>query len=156
MAIDLPAPRADRRMLLTSGLAWFASAVAARAEDAALTREKLDALIRKTLAEPGTTPLTHARILGFSEETLTTRSIAIGDADAGYKHGFMVVIPHQDDGIVLFDASNNPPFFTVHRTGEHLKRLASARNRNGALSEWSGKEADDDFAAEKAFWSAYV
>ncbi len=154
MAIDLPALRADRRMLLTSALAWFASVVAARAEDAALTREKLDALVRKTLAEPDTTPLSRSRILGFSEEKLTTRSIEVGDDS--HKHGFMVVIPHQNDGIIFFEGSGKPLFFAVHRTGEHLNRVASVRNKDGALTEWSGPEAEEHFAREKAFWAGQV
>jgi len=151
MIFHLPALRADRRALLASGFAWLASSVAARAEDATLTGEKLDALVRKTLAEPDTTPLSRARILGFSEEKLTTRSIEVGDES--HKHGFMVVIPHHDDGIVFFEGSSKPLFFAVHRTGEHLRRVASVRNRDGALSEWSGPEAEEHFASQKAFWA---
>jgi hypothetical protein len=154
MTIHLPALRADRRTLLTSGLAWLASAVAAHAQDAALTREKLDALIQKTLAEPDTTPLSRARILGFREEKLTTRSIEVGDDS--HKHGFMVVIPRVDDGIVLFEGSSKPLFFAVHRTGQNLNRIASVRNQDGALTEWSGAEADAHFASQKAFWAGQV
>ena len=55
--MHLPAARTDRRQFVASGLAFFLSGLAAHAQDGGLTREKLDSLIQKTLAEPDTTPI---------------------------------------------------------------------------------------------------
>ncbi len=152
MTIHLPALRANRRAFVASGLAWFMSSVTARAQDGALTPDRLGALIQKTLAEPDTTPLSRPAILGFVESKLTTKSIQRGDAKS--KHGFMVVIPHHEDGLVFFEGKDEDPFFfALHRTGEHLNRVTSAINRNGDLANWSGKEADDNFASQKAYWA---
>jgi hypothetical protein len=152
MNIRWRAPRADRRAFVASGLAWFVSAVAARAQEAALTPDKLGTLIQKTLAEPDTAPLSRPAVLRFAEPKLATKSILRGDA--ANKHGFMVVVPRHDDGLIFFVGKDeNPFFFAIHRTGEHLNRVASAVNRNGDLSGWSGQEADDNFASQKAFWA---
>ncbi len=152
MTIHLPAVRADRRAFVASGLAFFLSGLAAHAQDAVLTREKLDALIEKTLAEPDTTPIARPAILGFLEPKLATKSIERGDT--AHKHGFMVVIPRREDGLILFEGKDADPFFfAMHRTGEHLNRVASAINRNGELSNWSGREAEENFASQKAFWA---
>jgi len=153
MNIQLPTLRADRRTLLAGGLAWFMSAVAARAQDGALKPDKLAALIQQVIAQPDTTPLSRPAILGFAEPRLTTKSIQRGPT--GNKHGFMVIIPRHEDGLIFFDGKDeNPFFFAMHRTGEHLNRVASAVNRNGDLANWSGQEADDNFAGQKAFWAS--
>ena len=147
-----PAIDPDRRTFVASALAFFLSGVAAQAQDAGLTREKLDALIEKTLAEPDTTPIARPAILGFLEPKLTTKSIERGEP--AHKHGFMVVIPRHEDGLIFFEGKDADPFFfAMHRTGDHLNRVASAINRNGELANWSGKEADDNFASQKAFWA---
>ena len=153
MAIDLPVRQADRRAFVASGLAFFLSSVAAHAQDAGLTRDKLNALIEKTLAEPDTTPIARPAILGFLEPKLTTKSIERGDP--AHKHGFMVVIPRHEDGLIFFEGKDADPFFfAMHRTGEHLNRVASAVNRNGELSNWSGPEAEANFADQKVFWAS--
>ena len=127
MAIRLPAPQANRRAFVASGLAFFLSGLAAHAQDAGLTHEKLDALI-------------------------TTKSIERGEP--AHKHGFMVVIPRHEDGLIFYEGKDADPFFfAMHRTGEHLNRVASAINRNGDLSNWSGPEAETNFADQKTFWA---
>jgi hypothetical protein len=152
MPIHLPARQANRRAFVASGLAFFLSGVAAYAQDAGLTREKLDALIEQTLGEPGTTPIARPAILGFLEQKLTTKSIERGEP--AHKHGFMVVIPRHEDGLIFFEGKDaDPVFFAMHRTGEHLNRVASALNRNGDLSNWSGPEAEENFAEQKSFWA---
>jgi hypothetical protein len=151
--MHLPARQADRRTFVASGLAFFLSGVAARAQDAGLTHEKLDALIQKTLAEPDTTPIARPAILGFLEPKLDTKSIERGEP--AHKHGFMVVIPRHEDGLIFFEGKDADPFFfAMHRTGEHLNRVSSAINRNGDLSNWSGPEAEQNFADQKAFWAS--
>jgi len=153
MNIQLPALRANRRAFVASALAWFMSAVAARAQDGMLKPDRLDALIQEALAESDTTPLSRPAILGFTEPKLTTKSIQRGEARN--KHGLMVVLPRHEDGLIFFEGKDdNPFFFAMHRTGEHLNRVASAVNRNGDLSNWSGQEADDNFASQKAFWAS--
>jgi hypothetical protein len=152
MNIQLPALRTDRRAFVASALAWFMSAVAARAQDGMLKPDKLGALIERALAEPDMTPLSRPAILGFVEPKLATKSIQRGEN--GNKHGLMVVIPRHEDGLIFFEGKDeNPFFFAMHRTGEHLNRIASAVNRNGDLASWSGQEADDNFAGQKAFWA---
>ena len=151
--MHLRARQADRRTFVASGLAFFLSGVAAHAQDAALTRDKLDALIQKTLAAPDTIPIARPAILAFLEPTLTTKSIASGEP--AHKHGFMVVIPRHEDGLIFFEGKDADPFFfAMHRTGEHLNRVASAINRNGELSNWSGPEAEKSFADQKTFWAS--
>jgi hypothetical protein len=155
MAIQLPALRTDRRAMLAAGLAWFLSGVAARGADSVLTPEKLKRLIDKALAETETTPITRPAILGFMEPKLATKSIESGPADN--KHGFMVVVPRHDDGLVFFEGKDQDPFFfAMHRTGEHLNRVASAVNRNGDLANWSGPEAEQSFASQKTYWAGEV
>jgi hypothetical protein len=95
--------------------------------------------------------LSRPKILGFTEDKLTTKSIEKGDSNQ--KHGFMVVIPHHADGIVMFKGADKPLFFAIHRTGEHMRRVASAFNKDGQLVTWSGAEADRDFAEQKAYWA---
>jgi hypothetical protein len=153
MAIHLPARQANRRAFVASGLAFFLSGLAAHAQDAGLTREKLEALIERTLAAPDTTPIARPAILGFLEQKLTTKSIERGEP--AHKHGFMVVIPRREDGLIFFEGKDADPFFfAMHRSGEHLNRVASAINRNGDLSNWSGPEAEQNFADQKAFWAS--
>ncbi len=144
--------RLDRRALVGSGLAWFLLGLPAGAAGAVLTAEKLKALVDRTLAETDTTPISRPHILGFTEEKLVTRSIESGDKTN--KHGFMVVIPRHTDGIVMFEGRDEKPFFfAMHRTGERLNRVASAINRDGALSNWSGPDAEKHFAAQNDFWA---
>jgi len=135
-----------------SGLACCLVGFPGMAAAAELTPDKLKRLIKRTLAETDTTPLSRPNVLGFTENKLVTRSIEGGNESA--KHGFMVVIPHHADGIVLFEGRDEKPFFfAMHRTGEHLDRVASALNRNGQLANWSGPEAERHFAAQKSFWA---
>src|ERR1700721_667886 len=100
MTMHLPAAGTARRKCAASRLAFFLSGLAAHAQDGGLTREKLDSLIQKTLAEPDTTPIARPAILGFLEPKLATKSIERGEpAD---KHGFMVVIPRHEAGLIFF------------------------------------------------------
>jgi hypothetical protein len=143
----------DRRLVLGFGLPWLLYGTMAMAQEP-LTLEKLDKLAREALNEPDTTPLSNAKVLGFVESSLTTKSIERGNKAS--KYGFMVVIPPHDDGFVMFEGRDKPLYFVVHRTGTQLKRLASAINRNGKLSSWSGAEADASFAAIKSFWASVI
>lgn len=142
----------DRRLVLASGLACLLVGSAAHAQPGPLTREKLENLIKKALAEPGTTPISRPRILGFVEDKLTTRSIERGDA--AHKYGFMVVTPRHADGLVMFEGRAKPIYFVMHRTDLHMRRVASAINRGGKLSGWSGAEADASFASHLSFWAS--
>jgi len=63
MSIGLQLNRIDRRLVLAS-LAWLFGA-AADAQEGVLSSEGLEKLIRRTLAEPDTTPLSRPAILGL-------------------------------------------------------------------------------------------
>lgn len=163
--------RSGRRAFLGSGLAWALCAVSAEAQrsdrppsargDApkpgpstaagGLDADKLEALIQLALAEPDETPLSRPAILGLGSTKLTTKSLE--RTEPGGKYGFMVIIPRRDDGLIFFRGADKPLFFAIHRTGLGLRRLASAINRDGKLEEWSGAEADADFAKQLAFWA---
>ncbi len=155
-----------------SGLAWLASAISAEAQkgpagsdrppvsrpgaargsgSATLNGDKLKALIELALAEPDTTPLSRPAILGLGSDKLTTKSLE--REPPGEKYGFMVIIPQRDDGLIFFRGSDKPLFFAIHRTGARLKRVATAINRDGNLENWSGPDADADFAKQLAFWA---
>lgn len=152
MAARLQLSRLDRRLFLNAGLAWLVLGSAAGARESALSRDNLDKLIRRALAEEDTTPLARPAILGLGERKLTTKDLELGEKS--HKRGFMVVIPRIKDGILLFEGrETKPKFFAMHRTGEHLRRVASATNSGGLLTNWSGAEADAHFASQITFWS---
>ena len=164
--------RFGRRIFLGGGLAWAFAAIPAAAQkmekppsarggavapepaprDAGtLDADKLEALIKLALAETDETPLSRPAILGLGSTKLTTKSIE--RTPSGEKYGFMVVIPRRDDGLIFFRGSDKPLFFSIHRTGAGLNRVASAINRDGKLEKWTGAEADADFAKQLAFWA---
>jgi hypothetical protein len=93
----------DRRALVGGGLAWLLSALAADAQGAPLTAEKLKRLIQRALAEPDTTPFSRPHIIGFTEVSLTTRSLEFINKTTSDRHGFMVVISHHADGLIFFE-----------------------------------------------------
>jgi hypothetical protein len=159
-----------RRTFLGSGLAWVLSSVAAEAQSAGrnsdqqpsarggatsgsakLDAAKLKQLIQTALAEPDQTPLSRPAILGLGSEPLTTKSIE--RTPPGGKYGFMVIIPQREDGLIFFRGQDKPLFFAIHRTGSSMKRVSSAKNRDGKLEVWAGADADNDFAKQLAFWA---
>jgi hypothetical protein len=145
-------PQFDRRALLGSGLLLFLFGLSDAVQGAELTRSKLDLLIQRALNEPDTTPLSRPAIVGLPAPPLTTKSIERGDRVD--KYGFMVIIPRRADGLIFFEGKDEKPvFFAIHRTGDHLNRIASAINKGGTLTPWSGTQAEDNFAKQKAFWA---
>ena len=152
MATGLQLNKLDRRVLLVTGFAWLLCGEAAAAQEGVLSRDNLEKLIRRALAETDTTPLARPALLGLGPNALTTKDLEVGDKS--HKHGFMVVIPRSTDGLVLYEGKDTKPFFfAMHRTGDHLRRIASATNRDGQLTSWSGPEADANFAGQKSFWA---
>jgi hypothetical protein len=144
--------RFDRRIFLGSGLAWFLFGLSRSAQGAVLTHTKLNLRIQRALHEPDTTPLSHPTLLGLGSANLTTKSIESGDKV--HKYGFMVIIPRRADGLIFFEGKSvKPIFFAVHRTSERLNRVASVLNKNARLTRWSGREAEENFAKQKAFWA---
>jgi hypothetical protein len=161
--------RFGRRTLVGSGLAWVLSAIAAQAQTAGrdaggkstgggtpsgsgrFDAAKLKELIALALAEPDETPLSRPAILGLGEVPLKTKSIE--RTPPGEKYGFMVIIPQREDGLILFRGQDKPLFFAIHRTGSSIKRVSSAKNRDGKLEVWAGADADKDFAKQLAFWA---
>jgi hypothetical protein len=98
----------DRRVFVGTGIAWLACCIAADAR-AALSAQKLESLIQLALRERDITPVSRPAILGFTESKLETRSIE--DVKPGEKHGFMVVIPRRDDGLLIFRGAEKPVLF---------------------------------------------
>ena len=152
-----------------SGLAWVLSSIPAGAQSAGrdagrpstgggaasgskrFDADKLKELIALALAEPDETPLSRPAILGLGEVPLTTKSIE--RTPPGEKYGFMVIIPQREDGLIFFRGQDKPLFFAIHRTGSSMKRVSSAKNRDGKLEVWAGAAADKDFAKQLAFWA---
>ena len=152
-----------------SGLAWVLSSIPAGAQSAGrdagrpstgggatggskrFDADKLKELIALALAEPDETPLSRPAILVLGEVPLTTKSIE--RTPPGEKYGFMVIIPQRDDGLIFFRGKDKPLFFAIHRTGSRMKRVSSAKNRDGKLEVWAGADADKDFATQLAFWA---
>jgi len=165
--------RIDRRVLVSSGLAWVLSSAAVEAQKAGsesakpppagggtttpapvparFDAAKLRSLISRALDEPDDTPLSRPAILGLGTEPLTTKSLE--RTPPGEKYGFMVIIPQREDGVIFFRGSDKPLFFAMHRTGSRLRRVASAINRDGKLEVWAGADADRDFAKQLAVWA---
>jgi hypothetical protein len=162
-----------RRTLLSTGVAWLLSSVAAEAQraggedrppsarggatttSARFDADKLKELIALALAESDETPLSRPAILGLGADPLKTKSIE--RTPPGEKYGFMVIIPRREDGLIFFRGKDKdkdtPMFFAIHRTGSSMKRVASAQNRDGKLEVWAGADADRDFAKQLAFWA---
>jgi len=159
--------RFGRRIFLGGGLAWALAAIPAQAQkmekppsarvgpvpaaSETLDADKLEALIKLALAETDETALSRPAILGLGSAALTTKSIE--RTSPGEKYGFMVIIPRRDDGLVFFRGTDKPLFFSIHRTGTGLNRIASAINRDSKLEKWTGADADADFAKQLAFWA---
>ena len=142
----------DRRLILGGIATSSVFGFALPADAAELTSDKLERLIDTALDEPDTTPLSRPALLGLGDQKLTTKSIERGDNV--HKYGFMVIIPRRTDGLIMFEGSDKPLFFAIHRTGEHMRRLASVKNQDGKLVRWSGAEADTNFAKQKEFWAS--
>jgi hypothetical protein len=142
----------NRRTFLSSGFGFLLLGLSDAVHGAELTRSKLDLLIQRALNEPDTTPLSRPSVLGLGAQPLTTKSIEQGDKVD--KFGFMVIVPRRADGLLFFEGKEEKPvFFAIHRTGDHLNRVSSAINKGGTLSPWSGSEAEQNFAKQKAFWA---
>ena len=118
----------DRRALVGGGLAWLLSALAADAQGAPLTAEKLKRLIQRALAEPDTTPFSRPHIIGFTEDSLTTRSLEFINKTTSDRHGFMVVIHYFDiDACALTWSDRARRLCSLPRTAPRLMLDFAAR-----------------------------
>jgi hypothetical protein len=141
----------DRRNLL-AGLALLGIGAPAAAETGPpLSAEKLDNFVRQALESTQEIKFARPEILGFRNMAIVTRQLTRSAPNQNYY--IAVVVPEIDDGIMFFRGTEEPLSFVMHRTGKHLRRLVSARNADGQLSQWTGKPADQDFSSQLTFWS---
>ena len=141
----------DRRSLL-SGLALLGlSAPAAAQTSVPLSADKLDNLVQDALQNPQEVKFARPEILGFRNMAITTRQLTRSAPNENYY--VAVVVPQIEDGIMFFRGTEQPLSFVMHRTGTHLRRIISARNADGELSQWSGPPADKDFVSQLSFWA---
>lgn len=141
----------DRRNLL-AGLALLGLSAPAAAQTALpLSADRLDDLVQQALQSPQEIKFARPEILGFRNMAVVTRQVTRSAPNENYY--VAVVVPEIEDGIMFFRGTEQPLSFVMHRTGKHLRRIISARNADGQLSQWSGQPADKDFASQLSFWA---
>lgn len=144
-----------RRAVFVSGAFGIAFAGTAGAQAPRPTRDKLQRMINRAYSEPDTIRFSRPQVLGFQEE-LVTRQIAYGRDDLN--HHFAVAEPRRDDDLIFFTNQPAVRLFKMHRTGMHLRRVASALNdasQTSGLEVWAGPECDSDFAAQLTYWARF-
>jgi hypothetical protein len=140
--------RFDRRQVLIGAAALMAGDTAAEALSRP-TPERVKYLIDFAMKQTKSTKLARGSIVGLADGT-ETRQLSRKVKNTNY--WFAVAIPYREDGLLLFSGSDKPVHFSMHRTGTHMRRLISARNNNGKLLVWTGRDADQDFAKQLATW----
>ena len=130
----------DRRSLLAGGLAAVTTSTLASALTPRLTQKRLAAMIKQALSESKDIKFARPDILGLHE--LVAREITRKAPNTNY--WFAAGVPERENTLVFFRGREKPVSFAMHRTGTHLRRLASARNIKGTLTPWSGEAADAD------------
>ena len=141
-----------RRALITGagtlalpGLAW--------AQTPRPTADKLNRMINRAYEDPDPVPWSTPQIVGF-RGAFQARSL--GFRQGSLEYHFHVADPRQADDLIFFTNEPTSSFFKMHRTGMHLRRVASALNHSkqvGGLRVWAGPDCEADFAAQLAFWA---
>lgn len=98
-------------------------------------------------------PMSNGTVLGFPSDQVQRKQVGV--TNHGVLRLFAVVTPLERDGIILAAGHAESRTFTVHRTGTHLRRIASGRNQGGNVSAWHGSGADSDFRAQVDFWVSH-
>lgn len=117
------------------------------------TREKILRMINRAFANPETVGWTNPQIVGFRG---AFRARSLGFTQGSIQYHFHVADPRQADDLIFFTNDPATSFFKMHRTGVHLRRVASALNHSkqtGGLKVWAGPECEADFAAQLAYWA---
>lgn len=139
-----------RRPLIFAGAMALIGVEPARAQVTPDQIRKFEAWVEFTNRDPETNPMTNGTLLGFSSEQVRRKQVGV--TRDGFSNLFAVVIPAEQDGIILAAGRAEARTFGVHRTGTHLRRVASARNVNRVVSKWDGEECERDFQEQVAFW----
>jgi len=145
--------RITRRALFAAGAGSLALPALAWAQSPRPTPDKLDRMINRAFEDPETVNWANPQIVGF-RSGFRARSLAF--ADGAFEYHFHVADPRQTDDLIFFTKDPATSFFKLHRTGRHLRRIASALNHSkqvGGLKAWSGPECEADFAGQLAFWA---
>lgn len=142
-----------RRALLAGGVGSLALPGLAWAQSPRPTPDKLDRMINRAFENPNPVNWANPQIVGFSRG-FRARSLAFGAGSLAYH--FHVADPRQEDDLIFFTHEPTSSYFKMHRTGMHLRRIASALNHSqqvGGLKTWSGPDCDADFEAQLAYWA---
>lgn len=143
-----------RRMalaFLATALLAFSSAAWAQSRP---SDQQLQRLITEALNDPQTVTFARPEPLGFTEKVVTHQ---VSYKQGGTDYSLAVTNPRLRDGLIFFSHDPARQLFIMHRTDTHLRRVSSARNDlsqgNAGLTHWDGPSADNDFAAQLAFWA---
>jgi hypothetical protein len=142
--------RLDRRFMLTGILALLAAPVSAQL-GLPLSSDRLEKLLEEAM-KGGEGKFAQPEIIGLAKgSTVKYRGVAREAPNTTYN--LSMVVPEIEDGLLFYRGTEKPKFFVMHRTGRHLRRILSARNTDGVLSNWTGPAADKDFVAQLHFWA---
>jgi hypothetical protein len=145
--------RPDRRSVLAGSLALLAGGSPALAQRSPLLSDaKLARIIAEAMQDAPGIRLARPAILGFTQADVVIRQTSRATSTPGTNYHFAIVVPEVEDGLLLFRGTETPKWFVMHRTGRHLRRIISARNVDGNLSEWTGQPADRDLVSQLEFW----
>lgn len=142
-----------RRALIAIAAGTMTMPGAAWAQQPRPTADKLDRMINRAFEDPDTVRWANPQIVGFASGF---RARSLGFTAGPLEYHFHVADPRQTDDLIFFTREPSTSFFKMHRTGTHLRRIASALNHSqqaGGLKAWSGPDCDADFAAQLAFWA---
>lgn len=139
-----------RRRLMLAGAMAMMGVSPARSQIKSADEFKFESWVEFTNRSAEAGPMTNGSILGFATEQVRRKQI--GDTRDGFSRLFAVVIPAEANGIVLAAGRADTTTYGIHRTGTHLRRIASARNVNRVISKWDGAECERDFREQVQYW----
>jgi hypothetical protein len=141
----------SRRTVLWGGSLVFTGIGIAEAQTE--RHRKIAAWVARIKTTPDVTPMrAGTTLLDFPTREVTRKQASVKRGSVTYL--FAVVTPYQEDGIVLGAGSVEAKTGVYHRTGTHLRRIASARGAGGKNERWSGPECEQDFQRQIDFWVA--
>ena len=143
----------SRRALIAAGAATVALSGIAAAQQPRPTADKLARMINRAFENPDTVRWANPQIVGFRSGF---RARSLGFNEGSLEYHFHVADPRQTDDLIFFTREPTTSYFKMHRTGMHLRRIASALNHSqqvGGLKSWSGPDCEADFASQLAFWA---
>lgn len=92
-----------------------------------------------------------ARAVGFARAQKLIAAIATFN---DIRFGLAVILPEQENGLIFYELHLPSRLFKIHRTGVHLRRLASARNNSAnEWLTWAGADCDAHYAKLLAYWA---